>query len=448
MKFSVRNACIISLLSLCMLFFTACKGNTQDNRVTGAALTPTNTPEVTVQVEKATYEITFSGNKGKKCPENAVKTEGEAFTIPEGIPERKCYTFAGWFVADDPEKLYLPGDSYTDDRETEFLASWKLDESTDDPKLGTNRISFSGKHEDIFVTDKYYYYEGEKFFVFFDKDLKIPGDLCDNIALVMDQLEEETGLSFDYPEKVPSMSLVRDSFFGEDDPWRYIEGGKKVFIYLVADREGAGYISVSGVSGRYITIVMYELFSDELWNSVPDFRDNPWRLADYISYYIFAHELAHTLTSRYHPGLTSIISEGSADYYAERVSRALKDRSEDFQKSYENFEKVQKSTKIAKKITPQTAEDIFLVDFEDVDHANRGDEYTFGRMFFEFVTERYGDSFLKDFLAGAKERRLRSMSSDPPARETGRHAQLVKDLAGEDVFTEFGKWYQSGKYSR
>lgn len=87
--------------------------------------------------------------------------------------------------------------------------------------------SFSGKHEDIFVTDKYYYYEGEKFFVFFDKDLKIPGDLCDNIALVMDQLEEETGLSFDYPEKVPSMSLVRDSFFGADDPWRYIEGGKK-----------------------------------------------------------------------------------------------------------------------------------------------------------------------------------------------------------------------------
>ena len=193
---------------------------------------------------------------------------------------------------------------------------------------------------------------------------------------------------------------------------------------------------------------MYELFSDELWNSVPDFRDNPWRLADHISYYIFAHELAHTLTSRYHPGLTSIISEGSADYYAERVSRALKDRSEDFQKSYENFEKVQKSTKIAKKITPQTAEDIFLSDFEDVDHAHRGDEYTFGRLFFEFVTERYGDSFLKDFLAGAKERRLRSMSSDPPARETGRHAQLVKDLAGDDVFTEFGKWYQSGKYSR
>ena len=181
---------------------------------------------------------------------------------------------------------------------------------------------------------------------------------------------------------------------------------------------------------------------------MPDYRDNPWRLADHISYYVFAHELAHTLTSRYHPGLTSIISEGSADYYAERVSRALKDRSEDFQKSYENFEKVQKSTKIAKKITPQTAEDIFLVDFEDVDYANRGDEYIFGRMFFEFVTERYGDSFLKDFLAGAKERRLRSMSSDPPARETGRHAQLVKDLAGEDVFTEFGKWYQSGKYSR
>ena len=128
--------------------------------------------------------------------------------------------------------------------------------------------------------------------------------------------------------------------------------------------------------------------------------------------------------------------------------RALQNRSEDFRKSYENFEKVQKSTKIAKKITPKTAETIFVTDFEDVSFAERGDEYIFGRMLFEFITERYGDTFLKDYLMGASDRMLRSVFSSPPAHEADKHAQLIKDLAGEDVFTEFGKWYQSGKYSK
>jgi len=154
--------------------------------------------------------------------------------------------------------------------------------------------------------------------------------------------------------------------------------------------------------------------------------------------------------SRYHCGTTYIVTEGSADYYAERVLRALQDCSVDFQKSYEYFEKVYKNTKIAKIITPETAEDIFISDFSDVGFADRGDEYVFGRMLLEFITERYGDSFLKDFLAGTKERGLRSeFTYDVPwAHEPEKHAELMKDLAGEDVFTKFGKWYQSGKYSR
>ena len=456
MTFSVRRICIICLISVCMFLLTACKGNTAENPVTNAAtqeptVTPeiTATPEITVPAVKETYEIAFSGNGGSHIPAKTTKTQGEAFIFPEDVPSRKCYDFTGWFASDEPDKLYMPGDSYTSDRNTEFLASWKLVESTDDPTLGTNLINLSGKREDVFVTDKYYYYEGDKFFAYFDKDLKIPGDFCDSVALIMDQLEKETGLSFDCPGSVPAMSSS-ESFFGKDDPWRYISPGKKVLIYVFADREAEGYISSSSTNGRFLDIVMYELFSDELWNSVPEYRDNPWRLHDHISYFEVAHELTHTLMSRYHCGTTYIVTEGSADYYAERVLRALQDRSVDFQKSYEYFEKVYKSTKIAKKITPETAEDIFISDFSDVDFADRGDEYVFGRMLLEFITERYGDSFLKDFLAGAKERGLRSeFTYDVPwAHEPEKHAELVKDLAGEDVFTEFGKWYQSGKYSR
>ncbi|MBO7632025.1 MAG: InlB B-repeat-containing protein [Lachnospiraceae bacterium] len=448
MKLYVRFICMIGLISVCAFLLTACKDKTSDKPGSEPAETEILTPVITAPVVKETYEISYKANGGNHYPEKAVKTQGEAFLIPAETPERKCYSFDGWYVAEEPEKLYRPGDSYTEDRTTEFLPSWILADSVDDPELGANRISLSGKREDFFMTDKYYYYEGDSFFVYFDKDLKIPGDFCDNIALVMEQLEKETGLSFIPEGKIKAMSEERDSFFGAKDPWRYIDGGKKVLIYVVADREATGYISSSSSNGKYVTLVLFDLFTDELWNSVPNYRDNPWRLSGFISYYEIAHELTHTLTTRYHAGTTYVMSEGSADYYAERVMRALQNRSEDFRKSYENFEKVQKSTKIAKKITPKTAETIFVTDFEDVSFAERGDEYIFGRMLFEFITERYGDTFLKDYLMGASDRMLRSVFSSPPAHEADKHAQLIKDLAGEDVFTEFGKWYQSGKYSK
>ncbi|MBO4697508.1 MAG: hypothetical protein J5643_09565 [Lachnospiraceae bacterium] len=455
MKLDVRKTCIICLISVCLFLLTACKGNTPDDSDSKPTVTDTVTPETTAvseiakPVEKVTYDVSFNGCYGINTPADAVKVQGEAFIIPEDAPTRKCYTFTGWYVPDEPEKLYLPGDSYTSDCDTEFLASWKLDESTDDPALGTNLISLSGKREDTFVTDKYYYYEGDEFFIYFDKDLKIPGDFCDNIALIMDQLEKETGLSFNCPGVVPAMSSA-ESFFGKDDPWKNISPGKKVLIYVCADRENACYISSAASNGRYLDLFKCELFSDELWNSVPDYRNNPeWR-SDYISYYDVAHELTHTLTSRYLEGTTYITSEGSADYYAERVLSALKERSEDFSKSYQHFTDFNKSTTIAKKITPETAEDIFVTDFSDVDFANRGDEYTFGRMLFEFITERYGETFLKDYLVEAANRGLRSefTYSTQWAHEPEKHAQLIKDLAGEDVFKEFGKWYQSGKYSK
>ncbi|MBQ6104311.1 MAG: InlB B-repeat-containing protein [Lachnospiraceae bacterium] len=448
MRFSVRTIGITCILT-CMLFLTACTGQKR-TAVTEAAVTGDVTPEVTVtsevKAEKATYSVRFTGTGGSNYPDKAEKMEDEAFVIPADIPVRRSYVFNGWYTADDPEKMYKPGDSYTENRDTEFRSSWKLAETSDDPELGANKISLSGKRNDTLVTDKYYYYEGEKFFVYFDKDLKIPGDFCDNISLIIDRLEKETGLDFICPNPVNRIT-ADDTIFAKKDPWRDFQVGNKLVIYVLADRDALGLIPCADTGGRYIYVVEYELFSDDLWNSVPEYRDNPWRLCDYIRYDEIAHELSHALTNRYHAATTYVISEGSAEYYSERAIRALQNVSEDFKKSY-GYVTEFKETKIAKKITPDTAEDIFLADFEDVDFADRGDEYIFGRMLLEFLTERYGKTFLKDFLNGASERELKSVYSSPAAHETDRHAQLIKDLAGEDVFREFGEWYQSGKYSK
>ncbi|MBR6019444.1 MAG: hypothetical protein IK055_04405 [Lachnospiraceae bacterium] len=298
-------------------------------------------------------------------------------------------------------------------------------------------ITFSGNRDDHVITDRYGVYEGERFFLFLDKDLDIPGDFGDNIELIMKTLEQEIGFTFESVGRRGHMWFETDQFEGKD-PWRNFDNGTKLVIYVLADRTDEHLISFATDSGA--VFVLYELFSDELWNSVDSYRDNPWRRDEDVQYETIAHELTHSLTSLYYDGITRIMTEGSAEYYAERTLTALKDHSKEFEERY-NLTKSMNEYWIDEKVTKENAEALFTDDYRDLSHADRGDEYTFGRVFCEFLGETYGDTFMEKYLKAAKERGLGSQyCSTNNTVEPEKHTALMKELFGDDVFVRFAEW--------
>lgn len=303
---------------------------------------------------------------------------------------------------------------------------------------GRYRIELSGNKDDRFQTTRYCYIESEKYFLLLDKDLNLPGDFTTQMDLLIDTLEEVTGLSYipDFKPDGFDNSTVRFGF----NPWRDMEFGDKIPIFIFVDREGKNLISYA--SEMYTVFISDELTSEEVWNSIPSFRDNPYRRHSFIDYSSVAHELVHTITLR-HGFYTKIMTEGCADYFAEKALKKLSSRSNDFAESINNYVLF---SSVEDEITPQNAEQIFREDYLSLSHANRDDEYTLGRLICKFLEETYGDSFFTDYVKGVNEAGFQMAANGvyyqySPANAE-RQAEVFKSVFGDDVFTKFGAWYQ------
>ena len=403
--------------------------------------TPTGTEEINWD-EVAL--VTFITDEDPEYRENVVKYPEIPFVIPDAISTRAWdspYVFEGWYDVEDPDVLYVPGSEYNEDRDLVLKERWK-EVSEEERELVT--ITLSGNRDDHVITDRYGVYEGRKFFLFLDKDLDIPGDFGDNIELIMETLEEKIGFPFDLFGREGHMYFASSAFEGKD-PWKDFDNGTKLAIYVMADRKDEHLVSFASADAA--VFVLYELFSDELWNSVESYRENDWRRDEFVNYETIAHELTHSLTSRYYEGITRIMTEGSAEYYAELALTALKDHSKDFKERYERM--VSMNTEwIDETITKDNAESFFADDYRDLSHADRGDEYTFGRVFCEFLGETYGETFMEEYLKAAKDRGLGSQYCGSNNNvEPEKHAELMKELFGDDVFIRFAEWLD-GTYQK
>ena len=413
---------------------------------TTPAADPTTAPSITAGPKEGegngTYHMMFLLNGGTGNIADGEKTHDAPYIFPEALPVKKGYNFTGWYVEDDPDTRYMPGDAYNGNGNTFFYAGWKLIESTDDPDSGLNRITLSGKRDDHVITDRYSYIEYDKFFLLLDKDIDLPGDFGDNVALIIDTLEEELGITYDCTKKLLGVDPSTDEFF---KPWKDISFGLKIPIYVGVDREVQYLVPGADACGRYVLLYEYELYSEEFWNSVPEYRDHPFGRYDFILYSDLAHELTHCLVSRYYQCVTWLMSEGPAEYFAELTVKALADVNEDFRKSYERLLPV-KSYYVTVKVNAESAEKVIAEDFQSSEFENRDDVYVLGRAFCEFLAENYGNGFMLRYLDGAKERGLRSMFSyTEPRNEPEKHAELLKELFGADLYVRFGKWYVKKK---
>lgn len=383
------------------------------------------------------YTISYNANGGYGAPENQKKVKDVTLTLSTKKPYRKGYEFKGWSTTTHPEKIYAAGETYDNNFGAKFYAIWKKLDAPADPQSGLNKITLSGNHDDYIVTDRYSYVEGEKFFLLLDKDIVLPGDFANNVAMIMDKLEELSGLQFSEGVNWSGVDFSTCRF--GYDPWEELNYGVKVPIALFIDREACGYIS--SACEAFASLDLYELYSDEIWNNVPSYAENPWKRQDYVDYKTIAHELTHTLTLR-NVCLTRCLTEGLADYYAEQAMDALAFVSNDFyqcaQETCYNY--------IAEALTSENAERIFVEDFRNLSHAQRGDEYVFGRMLGTFLAERYGNDSIHDYFeailnAGydVNQYYYSRLTED----DCQNYANLLKSLCGDDVFEQFGAWYQT-----
>ncbi|MBQ2156646.1 MAG: hypothetical protein II438_09460 [Clostridiales bacterium] len=298
------------------------------------------------------------------------------------------------------------------------------------------KITLDGVKENHFVSTDYCYIESEKYVLLIDKDIDLPGDFAVVMDAIVDELEKQLGVSYapverDYPH-VTDNSIYYNGF----NPWKDWYVGEKIPVFIMCDRQPEGWISCATADD--LTLVEYELFSEDVWNSIPDFRDNPWRKTDYVDYSVIAHEMTHVITGR-NCNMSKIMTEGLADYMAVSVINALADK-------YPSIAEVKAKKTFYDNTVPEAvnasnAEAIFVSDYKDVSHADRGAEYTYGQYLFEYLHEQAGDDFFKKICTKLNTSAGFVYRYDEYNEEQMQKiAGIIKDLYGDDVFTKFGDW--------
>lgn len=301
---------------------------------------------------------------------------------------------------------------------------------------GMTVVELSGKEEDKYYAKDYCYLESDKYFLLIDKDIVLPGNFKDVLDEIVEEIEDSIGMQFMPAGYKPEEFDDISSMYG-CTAWDNFYYGKKIPIFLLVDREdeGLGCWSWKDIC----VIVEYELFSDEVWNSVPSYRDNSWRREDSVNYMSITHELVHVLTLR-KCIVNTIMTEGSAEFYTKKIMDKM------YQKyGSEGFVYHTYNGEFDPELTSENAEEYFINDFSDSNTGLQGSEYTYGKFLCAFLEEKYGGQWLLDYYNAIEkehfEHGYRCYSEDDLKKFT----DIFKSLYGDDIFVEFGDWYQQNK---
>ena len=297
-------------------------------------------------------------------------------------------------------------------------------------------ITLDGVADHHFVADDFCYIESDKYVVFIEKDVDIPGDFIVNVDAIVDELEKQLNVS-GAPEDFTYYDVFDQSgYYGTNNPWEGWNIGSKIPIFLITDEEDIGYISCA--SGDYLVIADYAMYSEDVWNSVPTYYASDFRVRnDYVDYPTIAHEMTHTITSR-HNDMTEIMTEGIADYMARTVIDALAPDYPSIAICKENAYLY--DNPIPEKVNSKNAEAVFINDYHDIDHADRGAEYTCGRYLCQFLDETYGDDFYSRYNDQITLDGIGYAYGNYDEEITTAYANALKETFGEDVFENFGDW--------
>ena len=296
------------------------------------------------------------------------------------------------------------------------------------------QITLDGERDHHFIATDFCFIESEQCVIFMEKDIEIPGDFVINVEAIIDEIEKELGIPYD-PDHYQYSDLIDMSVYFGMNPWEDWNVGRKIPIFLVVDREDVGRIP--SACNEYALFCMYEMFSDDLWKSVPSYRDNDWRRMDHIDYNTIAHELTHTIQGR-NCELTSIMTEGIAELMGMSVVDALADSYPSIALTKESFFLYDYA--VPEMVNAENAERIFIEDYNQIDAAGRGAEYVYGRYLWQFLFEKNGADAFSKYVNKVIAVKLTYNYGNYDEEIMGKYAELLKELYGEDVFTKFGDW--------
>ena len=388
------SAILLSLLVSCGALFSACDSKSKKAEDSSTeAVSEASTEKTTEEATETTTE-----------PTTEVATESETEATEAYSPA--------------PGEYYIPADTPYE------------------------KVTLDGIKEHHYIATDYCYIEEEKFVLLIEKDIDLPGDFADNVSAIIDEIEKQLGVSY-APDDHYYVGVTDKTVHYGMNPWEGWQLGKKIPIFLEVDPQNEGLIS--GADADDASFVMYELFSEDFWNSTSGFYDVEWRVRpEYVDYATIAHELTHTITLR-NCRLTKILAEGIAQYTQDIVVDALAPDYPSIAEYKEN--RFDYDYMIPEKVNASNAETIFLQDYNDVSTADRGAEYTYGKYLWKFLHDEYGENYFSDAAKGFHALRVnKDIYGEYDAEIVGQYADVLKKLYGDDVFTKFGKWCTKNNY--
>lgn len=303
-------------------------------------------------------------------------------------------------------------------------------------------VVLDGVADHSYVAEDYCYLESDKYVLFLEKGIKLPGDFKTNLDAIVDEIETQLRISSspEDPAEYQKIGTIRIYDAPDDNgiaphPWKGWDIGTKLPIFLLVDKEGEGYIS--GAYTDYVSFYIWSLYSNEIWDTVPYFKERSEFRDECVDYVTLAHEITHIITLR-NNNLTDILSEGIADYTEEAVIFSLADRYPSIKTSKEDHN--WDDNPVPKAVNADNAEKIFIEDYHDLSSAHRGAEYAYGSNLFKYLHEKYGDGFYSKFNDRIRADKLTVNTSEYDKASVKKFADVIKDLYGMDVFKKFGKW--------
>ncbi len=135
----------------------------------------------------------------------------------------------------------------------------------------------------------------------------------------------------------------------------------------------------------------------------------------------------------------NIFTEGLASYIAKKVDEAY---IEEGRKDYTpSFDVTYDQTDLD--VTPENAEDLFRNDYHNLSHADRGAEYDYGKYFCEYLDTTFGpDYFVRVVDTLNKVEWSADYWGTPTEEDRNNRTEAIKQEFGEDIFVQFGKWFQ------
>lgn len=298
------------------------------------------------------------------------------------------------------------------------------------------KITLDGVKDHHFIADDYCYIESEKYILFLEKHIDVPGDLKVNLDAIVDEVEAQLGLSHNAKGFVSDFGNY--NLYGtNNEPWLDWDVGAKIPILLMLDKENSGYISHA--FEQYVKIYDKAFISEDYWNSSPYYKDKSRDSYDYVDYENFSHEITHAISLRYCQ-YTDILAEGIAQYAGINTLYELADDYPSIQEVIDRRSFDGGTGPVPEKVNASNAERIFIEEYNPDVCDEHYYIYRYGYAICDFLKNEYGDKYFSKLVDKIIEKKLDYSYGNYSEAKTRKYAAAIKEAFGDDVFTKFGNW--------